>query len=299
MTSTSFFSLALLFFALQASPALASVATNWTNPSAYLPSFSSTFLVGERILLSWLALNDSTDDLWLTRYDNNVDTFSLRIASEVDVSVDGSFAWTIALSSLEVLKDTRFDFQFVPTGSTYDAAAEPQLESPAFNIMLVNQSTPPNGTVAATSSSAPATATSSSAPDATSVPAKNSTISSVPPPPTNNHSHFSTGAIAATAIGVLALIAFAGFGAGFWTFRKRRARHNTNITLGSSDSAPTTTGPYEILGDRKQPVEINSKELREYEMKYPKETDVHESLSSPIHEVGNTLKRPGLHEMPG
>ncbi|KAK5085013.1 hypothetical protein LTR70_007707 [Exophiala xenobiotica] len=126
------------------------VAFNWTNPNARLPSFSSTYLIGERILLSWLALNQSRNDLWLTRYNVSTDDFALRIASDLDISNAGSFAWVIAVSDNEVLADTRFEFQFVPAGSYYNATAPTELASPAFNVMLVNQATSPNGSVAAT-----------------------------------------------------------------------------------------------------------------------------------------------------
>lgn len=59
----------------------ASSAANWTKPNGKLPSFTDSYTVGERIILSWQPLNQSFNDLWLTRYDTATDDFALRLNS--------------------------------------------------------------------------------------------------------------------------------------------------------------------------------------------------------------------------
>ena len=280
----------------------ASVATNWTNPNARLPSFSSTFLVGERIYLSWLALNDSSNDLWLTRYATITDDFALRIASDLYIGTDGSFAWTIALSNEEVLQDTRFEFQFVPAGANYDPQATTDLASPAFNLMLVNQNTLPNGTAGAMTGEISPTATSTSFSSATAAQTSSSSLSSSTHSSSGNNATISSAAAGGITAGVLAVVGLAGFAGGYWVFKKRQARHNKTIrTAGDTGSDITMTGPYEILGDRRQPIELNDKEARVHELNVSQETMVTESDSSPVFEVngGGMKRRDGLHEMPG
>jgi len=280
--SSRFLSFAFIISALHLSAAHARIASNWTNPNAQLPSFTSTYLVGERIMLSWLALNQSQNDLWLTRFDVSTDDFALRIASDLDISNTGSFAWTIAVSDDEVLTDTRFEFQFVAAGSNYNATAPTELASPGFNLMLVNQVTQPNGTAASTRTDAPS-------------------ISSAGPPSTSNQpsadeSRLSHAVIAGIAIGVIAAVGLGGFAVGYLVFKKRQARHNQTIG-GNSDV--TVTGPYEVLGDDTHPMEVIKKEAAIHEMNSSQDTIVAESGGTPVHEVSNTIKRIGLHEMPG
>lgn len=288
--------LVLIVVALHASTAFGSIASNsnWTNPNARLPSFSSTYLIGERILLSWLALNQSRNDLWLTRYNVSTDDFALRIASDLDISNAGSFAWVIAVSDNEVLVDTRFEFQFVPARSNYNATAPTELASPGFNIMLVNQATSPNGSVAATTAAVSGTsAPPSSLPPSVSL---NGSRPSASDPSPTNEPRLDGAAIGGIAIGVLAAVGLGGFAIGYFVFKRRQARHNKKPT---SESAISTDGPYEILGDRRQPVEVVGKEAEVHELNVSEETLVAEADSAPVHEVCNTFKRPGLYEMPG
>lgn len=269
----------------------ATTARNWTNPNALLPSFSSTYLVGERIYLSWKPLNQSVNDLWLIRY-NTADNYTLRIASTLDLSQPGSFPWTIAVSQEEVEADTRFMFAFVPTGTGFDPATDTGLDSPAFNLMMVNQNTPPNGTASPSAaqttsfsgvSTITATSSSSSAPS-------NSSVAS------DSGSHSGTVKTASIAAGVLAAVGLVCLVAGYFIFKRRQLRHKQKL---QADTDAAMTGPYSALGSKHAPVEMNSKEVWPHEMAASKETLAHESDSSPIHEVANTVKRPGLHEMAG
>lgn len=57
-------------------------------------------------------------------------------------------------------------------------------------------------------------------------------------------------------------------------------------------------GPYEVLGNNSPSVEVSGKETQVHEMN-ASQTLAHESDSAPIHEISNTVKRPGVHEMPG
>lgn len=272
------------------SPTDATTASNWTNPDARLPSFSSTYLVGEKIYLSWQPLNQSTDDLWLIRYDTS-NKYSLRIATTLDISQANSFPWTIAVPEEEVQQDTRFLFAFVPTGSTYDAAADSGLDSPAFNLMMVNQATPPNGTVSASS-------TNLATPTATAT-TNSSSVSPVSPTssPDSHHRHdLSSTKIAGIAVGVILAVGLACAVAAFWIYKKRKSRHVQNVP---ANSDVLMTGPYEALGSSRSPSELNTKEIQVHELTSSQETLAHESDSTPVHEVGNTVKRPGLHEMPG
>lgn len=277
-----------------ASAAYGAIASNWTNPDAQLPAFSSTYLVGERILLSWLALNQSRNDLWLTRYKPSTDSFALRIASGLDISYAGSFAWIIAVENEQVLSDTRFEFQFVPAGANYNASAPTELASPGFNLMLVNQGTLPNGTVAATTAIASETDASP-----TSLPTSAS-LSSRPPvassPPPDDDPGLDDAAIAGIAIGVFIAVGLAGFATGYFVFKRWQVRHTKEAY---ANSEATSNGPYEILGDRRHPVEALGKEAEVHELNVSETTLVAEAASTPVHEVCNTLKKPGLHEMPG
>lgn len=275
------------------SPILATTATNWTNPNARLPSFSSTYLVGEKIYLSWQPLNQSSNDLWLTRYDVS-NNYTLRIATSLDIAQAGSFPWTIAVPEEEVEKDTRFAFVFVPAGSGYDAAAHSDLESPAFNLMMVNQATPPNGTVSATTTSVASSTAQSSSNSTTS--STTSSESSSTSSASDHDYHLSNGTIAGIAVAVLAAVGLAGFAAGFLFYKKRKSRHTQTTP---ADSDVPMKGPYEVLGSSKSPTELNSKEVQVHELISSQETLAHESDGIPVSEVGNTVKRPGLHEMPG
>ena len=280
--SISFLSWVTLSFALHMSTVAASIASNWTNPNARLASFTSTYLVGERILLSWLPLNQSHNDLWLTHYDSSIDDFALRVASEIDISNSGSFAWTIAVDDDEVLVDTRFEFQFVTAGLSYNATASTELASPGFNLMLVNQATPPNGT--ATPSDIPASAS----------PSGGSQHTSNPIP--NDDPGLSTAGIVGISVGLLAAVGLGGFAIGYLVFKRRQIRHNQEL---AAASGMTTAGPYEILSDRRHPAEAIGKEGEVHELKTSRDSVVLEAGGGVVHEVGNTTKRPGLHEMPG
>lgn len=281
----------LLAFLSLVSPISAIVARNWTNPNANLPSFTSTYLVGERIYLSWQPLNQSTNDLWLVGYAASND-FTLRIASALDLSQPGSFPWTIAVGQEQVEADTRFMLAMVPTGSAYVATTDSGLNSPAFNLMMVNQNTPPNGTASGSATAtgtttgitSPATVTSSSA-SATSEPSHS-----------RNPSHLSTMETIGIAVGVLAVVGLACFFGGYLLFKKRVSRHTKKL---STDLGVPMTGPYEVLGSNHDPAEMNGKGAQVHEMVASREVLSHESDSTPVHEVGNTVKRPGLHEMPG
>lgn len=280
--------LGLLVFLSLFSSTSATIASNWTNPNARLPSFSSTYLVGERITLAWQPLNQSTNDLWLTRYDIS-NNYTLRIAYDLDISQAGSFQWTIAVPQEEVEHDTRFAFAFVPAGSIYDAATDSNLDSPAFNLMMVNQATPPNGTVSPSSAGStsptalPSASTSTTEPSATLVPSS------------DESSGLSSPKIIGIVVGVLAVLGFISL-AGLLVFKKKKSRHTQNLSV---DSDVTVTGPYEVLGSNRSPSELNSKEIQVHEMTCSQDTLAHESGGTPVHEIANTVKRPGLHEMPG
>lgn len=220
-----------------------------------------------------------------------VDNFTLRIASDLDLGVSGSYAWTVAVTDAVILADTRFVLDFTPTGSVYDAQAQMQLQSPAFDIMLVNQNTAPNGTIEPT-----ITTTSSTSSSATTNAGKttSSALSDSPSP-----KHFSIGAASGIAVAVLASVGLIGFVIGYLVFKKKQTRHNHKISPGGSNSDIILTGPYEVLGDRKQPAEMKAEEPQGHQLTVSKEVTLNELNNTIIHEASTTVKRPGLHEMPG
>ena len=271
------------------------ITSDWTNPDARLPSFSNTYLVGEMILLAWQPLNKSMSDLWLMRYNTSVDTFALRIASTLDISAAGSFPWTIALAEEDVFEDTRFELSFVPEGANYDAKALSNIVSPGFNLMMVNQATPPNGTAVSNTSVPLSIATSGTSTEASTT--ATAIVASPLNSSSNDNSGVSTATIGGIAVGVIVAVGLAGFAIGYFVFKKRQSRHNQKETIGNPEV--TLAGPYEILGDRRHPVEVNGKERQVHEINCSQDTIVSKSDRALVHEVGNTVKRPGLHEMPG
>lgn len=282
--------LSLAFFLV--SPILATIANNWTNPNARLPDFSSTYLVGERVYLSWQPLNNSLSDLWLRRYSTSTDEFALRIASSLDIGVAGSFAWTIAVSEEEVLIDTRFTFVFVIQGSSYGTDTASDFESPGFNLMIVNQATPPNGTVSSTGAAASTVRPTTFSATPTISPAGASLTS---PPPSSGSSALDSSQIVGIAVGTLAFMGLAGFCAGYYVFKRRLTKHMQRL---KTQLKEPMKGPYEVLGNNSPSVEVSGKETQVHEMN-ASQTLAHESDSAPIHEISNTVKRPGVHEMPG
>lgn len=218
----------------------------------------------------------------------------LTVTVDQNISVAGSYDWTIAVDSDEIAKDTRFIFQFLPAGEAYDPTAVPELPSPAFNLITVNQQAPPNGTIGAPSL-VPATSTSVG-----SLQASETASPTINNSPSNTALSGSTGssplsgaakaaiAVAASVIGVAAMV---GTLYAVGAYRRRAKRH--------TPPEEKAEGPYEILGNSKQPIELNSKETIVHELNSSKETMVYESDSSTIYEIATTTKRPGLHELPG
>lgn len=207
----------------------------------------------------------------------------------LDISLPGSFDWTIGISDEEVLKDTRFALQFLPIDASYSASKKAEITSPGFNLLLVNQQSPPNGTVGATLPSS--TATTSSATSASA-----SAIQSYLPSDiaqNQNSNGLSAGGIAGVVIAVFAIILSAIL-VGYILFKRQQRK---NVAIITEDEK--VNGPYEVLGDRQQAIEMSSKDTAVYELSHSRETlSSQEVGGSQIHEAYTTIKRPGLHELP-
>lgn len=199
----------------------------------------------------------------------------------LDISQPSSLDWTIAVSDEEVLKDTRFMFQFLPKGAAYDPKSSVGIASPGFNLLLVNQQSQPNGTAGATTTS---TSETSSKSTSTSLSATSSSAAQASNPTSKDNGRsrqgMSAGAKTGIAIGVVFLVTIAAALIFRWMVHRRKVQQDKAMQ-------ENITGPYEILGDRTFPKELQSKE-----------TAVSESDGSPIYEISTTTKRPDLHELP-
>ncbi|KAK0659652.1 hypothetical protein DIS24_g3898 [Lasiodiplodia hormozganensis] len=86
-------------------------------------------------------MNESTNDLWVTTWNYNEVQYSSLIARNIDISVDGSYAWTIGIPSSQLSKSAKYVLRFKKPGTVYKAATV-ELSSPAFLILAGEAAAP-------------------------------------------------------------------------------------------------------------------------------------------------------------
>jgi hypothetical protein len=256
----------------------------WNNPQSSQPDFSQTYYTNNNIVISWSALNNSIDDLWLSPYDAS-DTYSLRIATFVNLTDAGSLAWTVFVDETENALDNRFKFSFVPAEIDFQSAQlnKQTISSPGFLILRNNQGSSiatsllPTGTSTALIVSS--TADSFSASPTYTADAGNASQSS-------SSSGLGTSAKAGISIAVIAVtIIFLGLV--IWIARLRRRvravknHRSAGIISPSPESKPemsetahelpspvvgsdrTVSSLQELVGDRRQPTELDVENLED------------------------------------
>lgn len=263
----------------------------WTNPPSSAPAFTSTFANGDFITLSWLGLNHSLSDLWLTSADAN-NPYSFRIAANINITAPGTLPWSITVNETEIAIDNRFELKFVPTrtdinrAETFDQIVSPGfvlLQSDAFVVTstasIAPQSVVQSSTNASVAATAEATISSQFTPGVTDGSAVEPAATSSPPSPSSepaSSSGLSTGAKAGigVAVGGVFLIILVLM---FWVLRLRQRvkavsnQHSWGILPDSpTDTTATLSsmtltekhipGLHEVHGDRRQPSELGTKD---------------------------------------
>jgi hypothetical protein len=284
--------LVLLLALLFNMDATAAQASQWTIPDGSKPNFTDVYNNGNSVTWSWQGLNQSMSDLWLTRFDST-NSYAVRIAANINITGPGTLPWTITVNETEIDIDDSFCLRFVLTGTDVFPLQADQFPSPAFIILqrgevapastvLINAAssspvpsitslvTPPTGVPPTSTAAGPSNVSSAT------VPLAAATTSAAASSPSNHSSGLSAGAKAGIAIAVTAVFVII-IALSFWVMRLYRRiqaasnHHSWGIipeTAGappSADSLSTPTvkkisGLHEVLGDRRQPTEMDSKE---------------------------------------
>ncbi|KAL1895440.1 hypothetical protein Sste5346_005246 [Sporothrix stenoceras] len=119
----------------------ATVSSIWVVPDATEDAFNLTLVAGDSLQVAWSGTDgltgDTTADLWVAAYAYSTsDTFSQLLTKNVDLSVDGTFNWTVAIPQPQLdatphyvltFKTARDDFQF--------NASDPGLPSPGISVI--------------------------------------------------------------------------------------------------------------------------------------------------------------------
>jgi len=140
----------------------------WKFPDGARTDFSQTFYAGQFVNISWSGgFNTSYSDLWITAwdYDEN-NSFAQLLTSRssrrpiplrrreaanrevemVDLTVDGSYLWTVDIPTPQLAASPKFLLKFKPFTNNYqfDTAAK-SLNSPGF-LVARDSSSPPSKT---------------------------------------------------------------------------------------------------------------------------------------------------------
>jgi hypothetical protein len=267
-----------LFATLVTLPLL-SLAQNsgWLNPDASQSDFSSSYHNSEGIVFAWEGLNQSLSDLWISSYDTT-NPYSLRIATNINITGPGNLPWTVTVSGEEIDLDDRFRLHFVPTGTAYVAGQSDQIESPGFLLLQpgdVDSSSP-----STTAVEAPSSTISTASLTSTTEPTPSATAS-----PSSEDSGISTGTKIGAAVAVVGFLIIT-FALAIWVVRLRRRVKAANnhrsagifpTSAETQDAVlqepkPVTVrhvlGVHEARGDHHQPAELSAlkRQSKVYEM---------------------------------
>lgn len=236
----------------------------WVTPAGTRPDNTDAYSNADLVTIAWEAMAGGLSDLWLNAVESN---YAVRLGSNINISVPGTYPWTITVGDEEIDIDSHFELTFIPTGTTYNKENLDQYEqSPAFILVKRGEPLP-----TAASSGAPTNsleAPSSVAPTATSSPATGMPTSTAGAG-ADDQSGPSIGMKVGIAIGVVAAVVVI-LGLLFWALRLRRKvkavnNHRSSGIVPASGVMPGRSSPptekrisglHEVNGDHVQPVEM-------------------------------------------
>ncbi|KAF1987087.1 hypothetical protein K402DRAFT_63020 [Aulographum hederae CBS 113979] len=110
--------------------------TSWLVPDGSQEELSETYIAGQIINLSWSALNNSREDLWVTSWGEH--RYTQLVAEDIDVSYSNTHSWTIDITDSELSRDQRFFLRLYPTnGGRWQAPVEQDFfDSPGFYVLM-------------------------------------------------------------------------------------------------------------------------------------------------------------------
>lgn len=275
-------------------------ASGWTIPNGAKPNFTDVYNNGNSITWSWGALNQSLSDLWLTKYDTTSSyavriAANINIAdpgtlpwtitvntTEIDIDDRFRLRFTLTGTAILPLDDDQLAspaFIILQRGEAIpeSGAAVTTTES-AYSIETTGTALPATETLA--SSTVPATLVDSSAfttsfqPQAAASTALPAPAASSSAPANSDSSGLSAGIKAGIAIAVTAVVIVI-IALSLWVIRLHRriraaANHHSWGIIPDPAAMPATgpetsavkhiSGLHEVLGDRRQPTEMSSKE---------------------------------------
>jgi len=205
----------------------------WDVPDGKATDLSQTFTNGNTLPLSWnnwsstsyIDTFKSHVDLWVTSYDFNLNQYAYTLKTDIDLTVPGSFGWTITIPDKYLSVSAKYVLRFKAPASNYNASS-PQLSSPGFLVLKAAASSSSSSSSSSSVSTSSSTATSqssiaSSTPAATTNSTQNGPLAESQP-----SGGLSTGAKAGIGIGIsLAALAAAAI-LGFVLWRRKKQRVN-------------------------------------------------------------------------
>jgi hypothetical protein len=237
----------------------------WLTPDGSQPDNTNAFNNADQVEIAWNAMGGDLSDLWLNAVGSD---YAIRLGSNINISVAGTYPWTITVGDEEIQVDAHFQLSFVPTGTGFKKADVAEYEqSPVFILIKRGEALP-----SAMSTTLDATPTPTTISDI----APTFTSGAATPTSDANNSDgssgTSTGMKAGIAIGVVAAVAII-LVLLFWALRLRRKvkaannKRSSGIVPASGVMPNRAEGPsekrisgvHEVRGDNVQPVEMNAR----------------------------------------
>jgi hypothetical protein len=252
MYSPNFFTIVVAFYQLFGSTCAQTVQTLlWNVPDGKATDLSLTFTNGVTLPLSWnnwtstsyIDTSQTHVDLWVTSYDWNLNQYAEVLKSkdsltrdrgpffplssnlciaEIDLTVVGNYAWTIAIPDKYLSTSAKYVLRFkIPaTSYTPDTA---QLSSPGF--LVLRAATPSSSSTTSTSSSASRSSALPSQSTSTTSTAQSSSSATAPAGSliaSQSDKGLSTGAKAGLGVGISLGVLAIGALLGFVLARRKR-----------------------------------------------------------------------------
>lgn len=243
-----------------------------TNNGSLSSPIAGQFYEGNTLTISWAAINDRPQDLWLYGIDDN--GFHNRLASNLAVAQSGSFVWNIAVGAEAVQNNVRGSWAliFIPTGAEFqEQAIDTYHIGPRFLLYQPGDAPPASsvtGSVPTTTASVLATSS------VDTVDATGTGASATSPTDQNsdgNSRRLSGGTIGGIAAGVIISL-FIVMGLLLWALRLRRKvnaanNHRSSGIVPASGLMPEKplptmrriSGLHEVTGSNHQPIEMDAK----------------------------------------
>ncbi|OKL59379.1 hypothetical protein UA08_05252 [Talaromyces atroroseus] len=254
------------------------VQSSWAVPNGSLSDFAQTFTEGKAMPIAWdgwdsgwtdeFLDNDTVADLWVTSYNYAQYEYSQYLVGNVNISVAGSYNWTINVNSTSLSNTAEYVFRFKPPQSTYNVSSD-QISSTGFIVVSKDTTT----TTTATTSAPTSTTTSASSTTAATATASATATSSASA--SSSSSGLSSGAKAGIGVGV-SIGAIAILTALAFLFRRRNLTRKSAaapVAPAVSLASPPPQGPSEL--------DTASKEAGKQVLYSP--VPVHELPSYPAH----------------